>query len=88
MHVSLPVGESMLMGSDVPEAQAEQGFAVGTNVQVSHRPDSREDADAKYAKLSDGGIVHMPMAEQFWGSYFGSCTDKFGVHWMLNLPQE
>ena len=88
MHVSLPVGDSMLMGSDVPAAMAEQGFVAGTNVQVSHRPDDRADADAKFAKLSEGGVVQMPMADQFWGSYFGSCTDKFGIHWMLNLPAE
>jgi PhnB protein len=26
----------------------------------------------------------MPLQEMFWGAYWGSLTDKFGVHWMLN----
>ena len=23
----------------------------------------------------------------FWGSYFGSCTDKFGINWMLGYDE-
>jgi PhnB protein len=26
----------------------------------------------------------MPMADAFWGSYFGMFTDKFGINWMVN----
>jgi hypothetical protein len=24
------------------------------------------------------------MADMFWGSYFGFCTDKYGVQWMID----
>jgi PhnB protein len=24
------------------------------------------------------------MEEAFWGDYFGSLVDRFGVHWMIN----
>jgi len=24
----------------------------------------------------------------FWGAYYGSCTDKFGVQWMFNCTGE
>jgi PhnB protein len=41
-----------------------------------------------FALLSKGGSVDMPMAMQFWGDYFGMCTDKFGVHWMINYHEE
>ena len=28
--------------------------------------------------------VTMPLQETFWGSYFGSCTDRFGINWQLD----
>ncbi len=27
----------------------------------------------------------MPMADAFWGGYFGSFTDKFGIDWLINV---
>jgi PhnB protein len=29
----------------------------------------------------------MPLQDMFWGAYFGSLTDKFGVLWMVNCMQ-
>ena len=47
------------------------------------------DDDAKlteyFNKLSEGGHVDMPLAKQFWGDTFGQLTDKFGMHWMVNI---
>lgn len=84
MHVSLPIGSGRLMGSDyVP------GFGppltVGNNFSLSLQPASREEADAIFEKLSDGGAVTMPLQETFWGSYFGALTDRFGVNWQVNF---
>ncbi len=31
------------------------------------------------------GKVDMSLAKQFWGDTFGILTDKFGVHWMVNV---
>jgi PhnB protein len=28
--------------------------------------------------------VTMPLADQFWGAYFGMLVDRFGVQWMVN----
>jgi PhnB protein len=84
MHVSLPIlGGHRLMGTDAPESL---GFTLteGNNVYISLAPDSREEADRLFAALSAGGNVEMPMGDQFWGDYFGSFTDKFGIHWMVN----
>ena len=78
MHVSLPVGGSVLMGSDSKEATAPGGFAV------SYSAGSREEADAKHAALANGGSVMMPMQDAFWGSYFGMAKDRYGVHWMIS----
>ncbi|MXW68755.1 MAG: VOC family protein, partial [Acidimicrobiia bacterium] len=38
-----------------------------------------------FAKLSDGGSELMPLQDQFWGSYFGRLTDKYGIGWMIGF---
>src|SRR6187402_1633876 len=77
MHVSLPIGgKTFLMGSDRP---AEFGKGVpGDHFNVSLQADSKAEADRIYQGLSAGGKASMPMADAFWGSYFGMLTDKFG----------
>jgi PhnB protein len=88
LHVSLPItGGFMLMGSDAPE---QMGFKVnmGNNVYINLEPDTKEEADRLFNALSAGGAVEMPMADMFWGAYFGSFTDKFGIKWMVNFSKK
>ena len=83
-NIQLPItGGHILMGSDVPESMG-MTLTQGNNVYIMVRPDTRAEADRLFTDLSDGGSVEMPMAIQFWGDYFGSFVDKFGVHWMIN----
>ena len=84
MHVALPItGGHLLMGTDAPETM---GFTVkfGNNVYINLQPDTREETKKLFEKLSAGGKVGMDLQDMFWGDYFGSCTDKFGVQWMVN----
>lgn len=84
MHVALPIlGGHLLMGTDAPESM---GFKVikGNNVYISIHPDSRLESDVLFAKLSVGGVVEMSMQDMFWGDYYGSLTDQFGIKWMVN----
>ena len=83
MHVSLPIGNDILMGSDVPSEMKSQ-FKSGNNNYISLSPNSREEADRLFNELSSGGEIEMPMAEMFWGDYFGSFRDKYGIWWMIN----
>ena len=46
------------------------------------------EADRLFKALGDGGKMDMPLQEMFWGGYFGSLSDKFGVHWMFNCPSK
>lgn len=88
MHVALPIlGGHMLMGSDAPESM---GFTpqLGSNVYITLEPDTREETDHLFAALSVGGKVEMAMQEMFWGDYYGSCVDKFGVCWMFNCSSK
>jgi PhnB protein len=85
LHVCLPIlGGHRLMGSDCP---ASMGFHIsaGNNFNISLNTDTREQADTLMAALSEGGKVTMPMADMFWGAYYGACTDKFGINWMINF---
>ncbi len=80
----LPIlGGHMLMGTDAPESM---GFKVnfGNNVYLNLEPDTRAETDNLFAELSAGGNVEMQLQEMFWGDYFGSCKDKFGIQWMFN----
>lgn len=84
MHVELAVtGGHILMGTDAPESM---GFKVnvGNNVYLNLEPDTRAEAERLFQALSQGGLVEMPLQDMFWGAYFGSCKDKFGVQWMVN----
>jgi len=88
MHIELPIlGGHTLMGTDAPESM---GFKVnmGNNVYISLEPDSREETKKLFDALSAGGKVTMDLQDMFWGAYYGSCVDKFGVQWMLNFPNK
>ena len=86
MHMSLPIGSSTLMGSDSPSAFGPP-LVSGNNFSISLSAQSREESDDLFAKLSDGGDVTMPLQDTFWGAYFGSFTDRFGVNWMISYDQ-
>ena len=83
MHVSLPMGSSMLMGADRNPGMSPT-LAVGNNFSIAVEARSREHCDEVFAQLSAGGKVTMPLQDMFWGAYFGSCTDRFGINWMIH----
>lgn len=84
MHVALPIlGGHMLMGTDASESM---GFKVnmGNNIYINLEPDTKEETEKLFEALSADGQVGMPLQKMFWGAYYGSCVDKFGVQWMFN----
>lgn len=88
MHVSLPImGGFVLMGCDIPASMGMK-LEVGNNVNLNLEPASRAEADRLFAALSAGGQVTMPMGDMFWGAYFGSFVDKFGICWMINYTEQ
>ena len=82
MHVALPIGSNLLMGTDVLESMPKVKF--GTNSSISIDAASEEEATRLFNGLSAGGKVEMPLEKMFWGAYFGFFIDKFGVQWMVN----
>ena len=84
MHVELPIlGGHVLMGTDAPESM---GFALtqGNNVYVNLEPDTRAETERLFNALSVNGNIEIPLQDMFWGAYFGSLTDQFGIRWMFN----
>jgi len=84
MHVGLELpGGQTIMASDMITGMGPQRVE-GNNISISVHPDSREEADRIFNALGQGGTVTIPIADQFWGDYFGSLTDRFGINWMVN----
>lgn len=84
MHVGLELPDGqMIMASDMLAGMG-PARVEGNNFSISVHPKSRQDADRIFSALAEGGAVTMPIADQFWGDYFGSLTDRFGINWMVN----
>ena len=87
MHVSLRIGEDILMGSDIVPSMGHK-LISGNYAYISVFVESREEADRLFNGLSEGGKIEMPMEDAFWGDYFGSFWDKYGIGWMINFPTQ
>jgi PhnB protein len=83
MHAALKIGEATVMASD--------GYCTGkpsfSGVSLALTADSPAEADKLVNALSKGGQVTMPMTETFFANRFGTCSDKFGVTWMVINPK-
>lgn len=87
MHVELPIlSGHVLMGTDAPESM---GFHLvpGNNFSINLEPDTRAETERLFQALGEGGKVDMPLRDMFWGAYFGTLVDRFGIRWMFNCAQ-
>ena len=85
MHVALPIGGTVLMGSDVPDAMGP--VTTGNSQSLAIGVESEEEARRLYDGLSAGGTQTMPMSNAPWGALFGMLTDKYGFTWMINFDE-
>jgi len=84
MHIALPIGNgNILMATDAVESMG-QKLEVGNNVHLSLSTESEEETKRIFNAISADGKITIPLDKMFWGAYFGMCTDKFGVQWMVN----
>jgi PhnB protein len=83
-HIALPLGDgNMLMASDILPSQGHT-LTVGNNFYITLAPESGEEADRLFERLSAGGRVEMPLQRTQWAEKYGVCADRFGVQWMVN----
>jgi PhnB protein len=86
LHMSLLIDEGQaIMGSDRPSG-VEGTF--GSSMATTVAPDSEEDAQRIFDALAEGGKVTVPYEKQFWGDFYGQCTDRFGHNWMVTYHPE
>ena len=82
IHATLMNEGLTFMASD---AMPSRTAKFGDNIQMSISGNDRARLKKIFDGLAKGGKVDMPLAKQFWGDTFGQLTDKYGVHWMVNI---
>jgi PhnB protein len=75
----LELGETQLMGSDVPPGV----FQPMRSAYLSLTVGSDAEAERLWALLSDNGQIYMPLQETFFATRFGQLRDRFGTSWMI-----
>ena len=86
IHSMLQADMIVLMASDGNKEHPVKN--VGDNAHLSLNGDDTAKLTEYFNKLSKGGKIDMPLAKQFWGDTFGMLTDKFGIHWMVNISKK
>src|SRR5262245_2876695 len=77
LHARLEIGNAVLMGADIPNAQPMRSAYVTLTVE------SVEETERIYRVLPEGGEIYMKMEQTFFARRFAMLRDKFGTSWML-----
>jgi PhnB protein len=78
-YAIMDIGETQLMGSDVPPARFQPMRSAYLSLTVANAAE----AEGVWALLADGGQIFMPMEETFFATRFGQLRDRFGTSWMI-----
>jgi PhnB protein len=81
MHASIALGGGFLMGSDDPTGDG--GPKAG--VAVAYSAPDEQVGKRVFEALAEGGETFMPFAPTFFSKGFGSCLDRYGVNWMVDV---
>ena len=85
IHAALTLDDgSLLMASDDPTGDGRGTTGISVNLTLTDEDEARRIFEA----LAEGGEVGMPLDATFWSPLFGTCTDRFGVSWMVNVDGE
>jgi len=85
MHAMLVTNSGYtLMASDTPPGMSHN---PGDNITISLSGEDASQLHDYWEQLSASGTVSMPLEKQMWGDEFGSCVDRFGIPWMVNITQ-
>ena len=88
MHAEFRFGDSALMLSpEMPDFGSKSPRMLGgtpTSFYVYV-----ENVDEAWKRAVEAGArPTMPLQDMFWGDYFGSLVDQFGVQWMINCSSK
>ncbi|MES2749295.1 MAG: VOC family protein [Patescibacteria group bacterium] len=87
MYIALPIGNTLLIGNDVPEFMGTVSENENRS-KISLQTDSKEEADRIFSGLSIDGSVEGAMGDSPWGSYAGMFRDKYGIEWIIEFSPE
>ena len=79
IHARMDLGDTVLIGNDVPGSIFKQMRSVYLYLSV----DSAKEAERVHELLAEGGEVFMPMEETFYATRFSMLRDRFGVSWSI-----
>lgn len=79
IHARLALGDTVLIGNDVPESV----FGKIRSVYIYLSVDSSEEAERVYKLLAEDGQIYMPLEETFFATRFSQLRDRFGVSWSI-----
>ena len=83
MHAQLDAPNGLtLMGADTPNGME---YTEGSRITISLSGEDEAELRGYWGKLSDSGVVVMPLEPAPWGDSFGMCEDRFGVSWLVNI---
>src|SRR2546423_14021081 len=79
IHARMNIGETVLVGNDVPSNVFQRMRSVYLYLSVN----SPAEAERIHKLLAEGGEVYMPMEETFFATRFSMLRDRFGVSWSV-----
>jgi PhnB protein len=79
MYARMTLGETELMGNDVPPDH----FEPMRSAYLTLTADSTQEAERVYSLLSENGQLFMPIQETFFAFRFAMLRDRFGTNWMI-----
>jgi len=83
-HAEITIGDSRIMLSDGMCSGSPSFAGFSLSIPVPDEATARRTFDA----LAAGGQVRMPLGKTFFSPCFGMVQDRFGVGWMVIIPQE
>ncbi len=86
IHADLKNDALSFMASDGNEEKPVK--MMGDTIQLSIVGSDEALLTKYFNRLAEDGKVDLPLAKQFWGDVYGQLTDKFGVHWMVNITSD
>lgn len=83
MNAALEGGSITIRGCDMMRA-SEAAKKVELCLTGSDEAELRQIFDG----LCEDAKTSRPLKKEFWGDYFGTVTDKFGVDWMVDITAQ
>lgn len=88
MHITLKINDHItLMGADIIDPAEINTLPIKNKFALHIHTDTRVEADHIFHLLAQEGNILVPLDDQFWGSYYGLCIDKFHIQWKVSYSK-